>query len=299
MQKLTNSIFPRQYEISLPVYTAPENHKISAIAEIFGGVYAVVYNNDTRRNSQILWNWQPVYDGGDETIGHPLVWGNYVIAAGECGNLIYCINHNVNDLRRHIPLKWATACVKFAGYPYVLDLISGQQINVRECFGGHTIATLPGDNIAMRAVEYNGLLWAAVTSSDESEYYGLSCTDGRLIREKHCRNVCVFYSQLLYSAGNSVFRYDGHKSHWLGELPCETITDMQVITHDIQPATIRIAGGNPSSFWDVDLDGTVTPITTFKSLNAPVGGSCFRELASKNYIVRCLKGTQSIVYKTV
>lgn len=285
------------------VYTAPADWKISCLWEAHGNWMAGIYDNNTRRDSKIIWNGQPIkrlVDGVEtdlfnaETIGQPVTWNNYVAAAGECGKLIWSKSGHVGE---SIPLKWASACAVWGNMPVVINW-NGKTHDVLDCLTGHVVCEIPGTGIAMSAIEVGTHLVAAIADSDDKKH-GLSISDGRLIRAAGCQCVTLFCGKLLYSTMNRVCQFDGTKDLCLGELDCEKIMDMRVIgRNETNPyGTLRIAGGNPDTVWDIDNMGRVTTVARLTDGNAEVGGSCFRVRASDNYVSRCENGTQGKVYR--
>lgn len=273
------------------VYEAPPDWKISMLAEMHGGTAMGIYHNKTRRDARILWNHsgitKEIYQGNDETIGHPLVIGPYVIAAGECGNLIAA---REGVVFKHYPIKWATTCVLFGGAAYVLDW-TGKRLAARDCITGAEAFTMPGGGIAMSAAEYGGYLWAAVTNADNGQN-GLSCSSGLFLPAGGCQCVAGFHGRLLFSSWNQIFNVQGAEAHLSGEFPCEKIMDMHVID-----GRLRIAGSNPDACWEADEMGQVRLIGVIPNDNAKVGDTCFRVRVSRNYFARARNGTRGEVYR--
>lgn len=285
--KLQHTKYDHQPRLADQAWEAPNNWKASFLCEFGDNIAVGIYDNDSRHDSQILWNTQPVHTSNDETIGYPVAFGPYTIAAGECGNLIV---ENRGNIFRHIPLGWATTCIVYAGVPYVLDKQKGDtSLRARDCITGHTIFRMPGDDIAMDADIFNGLLWAAVTDSGRD--YGLSCSNGNLIRLPGCQAVRAIWDTLLFSSQNKIMTLDGDKPICLGELPCEKVMRMVKIGD-----RLRIAGANPDSFWEIDRSGKVATIGVFNDFNRKVGGTCFRTHISEHVAIRCKNGNQAVAH---
>ena len=286
------------------VYSAPADWKISCLWEAHGNWMAGIYDNDTRRDSKIIWNGNPIFTCTAETIGQPTEWNNYVAAAGECGKLIWSKSGRVGE---SISLKWASACALWGNAPVVINwpgksrkakARDDDRNQVIDCLTGHVVCQMPGTGIAMAALEVNTLLVAAIADSDD-KMHGLSISDGRLIRAASCQCVTLFCGKLLYTTTNRVCQFDGTRDLCLGELDCEKIMDMRVVNRNAENpyGTLRIAGANHDTVWDVDNMGQVRTVARFDHGNAEVGGSCFRVRASDNYFSRCENGTQGKVYR--
>lgn len=275
--------------------------KISALAELPGGVMIGAYHNDTRRDSQIYWNGKLVtrlVDGKEtpgfnaETIGQPLVVGKYAAAAGECGHLIVAVDGRIFE-HMQVRLDWASTCVLFNSAAYVLDW-TGREIAARDCVTGHTRFVMPGKGIPLAAAEYCGLLFAAVADSETGEH-GLANSEGRLWKAPACQCVLPAWGRLLYSSWNKIFAFTGNEPEFLGELPCEKIMDMRMTPW----GELRIAGANPDTVWEANIHGRVYTIGSIQTGNASVGGSCFRVRVSQNYFARCRDGHTGEVYEII
>ena len=278
--------------IGARVYTAPEDWKISCLwEEAHGNWMAGIYDNKSRRDSQVIWNGKSVFACNAETIGQPIEWRGYVAAAGECGKLIYSRDGHVGE---GIPLKWASACAVWGDVPVVINW-DGETQQVLDCLTGHQIATMPGTGIAMAAIDVGGLLVAAIADSDDQQH-GLACSDGRLLKAPACQCVVMFCKKLLYSTRNRIGWFDGTKDLCLGELPCEKIMDMRVLHGSSPYGFLRVAGSNPDTVWDIDNMARVVTVGTFSDGNREVGGSCFRVRASEHYVARAINGTQGVIH---
>jgi len=301
MQKLTIRENVQTHKLGKKVFELPTPWKISALAELPGGVMLGAYHNDTRRDSQIYWNGKPLthlVDGREaagfdaETIGQPLVLGDYAVVAGECGHLIGAIKGHVFVYER-VQLKWATTCAMYNSTAYVLDS-NGIATWARECVTGDKHFVMPGTGIIMAATEFDGFLWAAMADSDD-KHHGLSCSNGDLRWFNSCQCVVNAWGRLLFSTGNEVWAMDRHGPVRLGDLPCEKIMDMRMV----ETGDLRIAGANPDTAWEADHTGTVYNIGTIRSGNAKVGGSCFRVRVSDKYFARCRDGHTGEVYEII
>ena len=282
------------------VYQCPINWKISALAELPSGVMLGIYDNVSRRDSKILWNGKVVarlVDGvmsdnfNAETIGQPLIVGNYAIAAGECGYLVAATGGRVFEHEK-AKLKWATTCALYAGVAYVFDS-DGEKNTARDCITGETAFIMPGTGIIMAATEFNFLMWAAMADSDDGKH-GVSCSNGRLWRADACMCIVNAWGRLLFSSGNKVSAMDPAGPVLIKELPCEKIMHMAMCS-----GRLRIAGANPDTAWEADCHGNLTTIGTFTDGNAAVGGSCFRVRISDRYFARAFNGVTGQVYEVI
>jgi hypothetical protein len=261
----------------------PEPWKISAVAEINGEPVAMSYNNVTRSNSEIRTKAGPIYFCDAETIGVPLVWGDYVFAAGECGDLLCALN---GQIQKAFPLDWATTCCVYGGRPLVIDQKKDKKNYVRDCITGDTVCMMPGNYIALDSCVWRGLLWAAIGWDQ-----GLSCSDGKLYRAKMCQSVVNHRDQLLFSSGNRVMTLENGGVKTLGELPCEKIMQLESFDNDF----LYIVGAKPDTLWMLDSRGQLSTVGVVTDGQVDeVGGVCFGWCASRNYFVRTRKGSQVI-----
>ena len=283
------------------VYEAPANWKISALAEVNGGVMLGIYDNISRHDSKIVWNGVSVTYANDEgkftdvfdaeTIGQPLVVGRYAGCAGECGKLIVALNGIVMEHKK-ATLKWATTCALFDGAAYVFDS-DGKECVAKDCITGLPAFTMPGTGIIMAATEFNGLMWAAMADSDDKKH-GVSCSNGKLWRADSCQCIVNAWGRLLFTSGNKVSAMDPEGAVFLAELPCEKIMHMVM-----SGGKLLIAGANPDTAWMADQNGNLYTIGSFSTGNAKVGGSCFRVRISGGYFARAWNGVTGMVYEVI
>lgn len=269
------------------VHRFPEGWKISALAEINNEPVVMAYSNVTRCDSQI---WTK--DGqiplspeaaSAETIGQPITWGSFNIAAGECGYLVF--SWCGGPPQHKFKLDWASTCCVYRGKPIVIDQRDDGKNYVRNCNtpNGDVLFEMPGRYIALDSCEYNGKLYAAVGWDQ-----GLSCSDGTLIPAKMCHCCLVHRGELIFTSGNKVLKLAGPGAVACGELPCEKI--MHVIS--IDDRILRFACANPDSVYDYDSNtGELAHLGTVADMPVEeVGGQCFGWRVSRNYFARTRRG---------
>jgi len=276
------------------VYKAPKGWKLSALAELQHPVKATVaciYDNKSRRDSKIIVDGKEIAHFNAETIGQPLVWGNYVAMAGECFRLIY---YHEGNLATHFPLKWASACTVWNGNPVVINW-DGKRNSVLECVMGNKIAELDAGGIALSAIDYKGVLVAATTDDDKGRH-GVIASNGEFIRLDSCQCVARFFDKIIFTSKNKVYVHDGNNYHQAAEMPCEKIMDLHVFGEGVGQ-TLRIACANPDSVWDADYLGNMHFVGEIKHGNTKIGGTCFNVRATQNYFARCADGDTAEIYK--
>lgn len=282
--KMTKTkIHPR---IGKMIHRFSEPWKVSAMAEIAGEPVIMAYSNVSRSDSQIWLRGRVEYSDHAETLGQPLVYGDYIISAGECGDLVY--SYKWWHPKTRFKLGWATTTCVFNGRPVVIDRPDNdaKHVVVRDCETGATVQTMPGAYIALDSCEWGGKLWAAIGWDQ-----GLSCSDGKLYRAKACQSVCVFRNHLLFSSGNKVLTLKAGKIVTMAELPCEKIMQLEVVEEDM----LYIVGAGPDTLWTVDAGGNISTAGVVADGSVgEVGGVCFGWCATRNYFARPRKGSRKI-----
>ena len=270
------------------------------------GLLLCVCDNQSRRHSRVYFyngKIDPIIIHDDtaghssnETIGNPVEMSNYVALVGENGNLW---GFDGRNMIRRFATRFATAAAFHKGALIVLDTDDGR-IRARDglTMDGYDLdwITMPGDGIAMSAASYDGKLYAAVADS-ETGNFGLSCSDGSLIKLPGCQCVIPFAGDLVYSSMDGVFTL---KRGLVTRLDCEKIMDMKVAGN-----SLYIAGANPDSVLVANTRGEIALVGVVATGNTKVGGSCFRvrvavnALETEGYFARTADGNRGEVYQIV
>lgn len=265
----------------------PEPWKVSAMAEIGKDLVVMAYDNVSRHNSQI-WlgsGYKAYSDDKAETLGRPMVVGDFIVTAGECGYLVY--SHKGGIPVRHIKLGWATTCNIFNGQAVVIDRPDNDADNVivRDCLTGATVFSMPGAYIALDSAVWAGKLWAAIGWDQ-----GLSCSDGNMRRLPMCSCVVNHRDRLFVSSRNRIYIMESGNLVQVAELPCEKIMHMVSVGDDMM-----IAGAKPDTAWQVDSQWGLHTLGTVEDGRVDeVGGVCFGWQISRNYYVRTRKGSKKV-----
>ena len=173
------------------------------------GLFATVYNNDSRQNSEIYLDWKKIYSGGQETIGQGLEYGGAVYFPAEGRGLIY----ENGKIRETIDLRWSSVAIAYKGRPcfvslqkpgiYVMDAVTGAKI-VKLNMEANTGVPLAAAQIP-NSEEY------IIVFADNRGNEQLITTDGNLIPLPNATAIVNWDGEIYAGAAGVIYKVDVNK----------------------------------------------------------------------------------------
>jgi hypothetical protein len=242
--------------------------KISCLTATPFGLFAAIYNNNTRNKSQLFRDGKFVKEFPFETLGQGTVSPDgSVWFAGECGRLV---RWRDGQITLGMELKYSTCTGIWQDKAIVINTPTNNQIAVHDCIDGQRLFGLPGGGIATQCAVRDGKLYAA--TCDYEGTCGVACSDGKVIRLPACQCIVNFNGHLIATSKNSLYAITSDmKAVKLADAPVEKFMHMHVSADN----RLWIAGVNPDCLWAVNPDLTWRFVGWMPHGNRKIGGSVF------------------------
>lgn len=249
--------------------------KLKTADEVPRGIVAAIYNNTSRKNSEI-WeldkagNWKKIYSGAEETIGEPLVG-----ASIHAGRLYYSAERGERTIWYDLQSgsighgggtdnrwKWRVENVVWRGRPVMGGDGDNVQAAIFDCETGAKIVDSPLDGlISGMTVDDEGHLWLAVAGKGIAQIKK-DLSAGQVLQ---CNAASVAYMPglgICYGSqvDGKVYQKDGSSWNKIADLGGSKVNNLRADTRNSTHHVLVASVSNPDKFVAIHPNGDTETI---------------------------------------